>query len=55
MNDLPQGERAEIAHMEDVNRHPTGPTEPDEMEVLGSLYQYDEKTGTFSSHVGDDD
>lgn len=46
---------AESAHMEDVNRLPTGPTEPDEMEVLNSLYEYDEETGTFNSFVGDDD
>lgn len=47
--------RAESEHMDAVNVHPTGPTEPDEMEVLDSLYEYDEETGTFVSHVGDDD
>lgn len=26
---------------------PTGPTEPDEMEVLKAHYDYDEATGTF--------
>lgn len=46
---------AESAHMDEVNRHPTGPTESDEMEVLNSLYEYDEETGTFKSFVGDDD
>jgi hypothetical protein len=39
--------------MQEVDRVPWGPTEPDEMAVLGKLYGYDPATGTFSSHVGD--
>lgn len=41
------------AQMNEVDRVPWGPTEPDEMAVLGKLYGYDHETGTFSSHVGD--
>jgi hypothetical protein len=41
------------AQMSEVDRHDWGPTEPDEMAVLGKLYGYDPVTGTFSSHVGD--
>lgn len=41
--------------MEDVNTVPNGPTEPDEFEVLNTLYLYNDRTGAFMSHVGDDD
>jgi hypothetical protein len=40
--------------MANVNVHPNGPTDPDEMEKLASRYPYDEKSGTFSLTVGDD-
>lgn len=46
------GER-ELSHMGDVDTHEWGPTEPDEMAVLGKLYAYDESTGLFHFQVGD--
>jgi hypothetical protein len=33
--------------IDQVNVHPNGPTQDDEMEVLGSLYLYDSKLGVF--------
>lgn len=48
-------ESAESVHMDQVDRVEWGPTEADEMEVLSALYEYDEETGTFLSHVGDED
>lgn len=41
--------------MDQVDTEEWGPTEPDEMATLGRFYPYDETSGTFSSHVGDDD
>lgn len=38
-----------------VNVHPTGPTEDDEMEVLGSLYAYDSKLGVFHASLFEED
>jgi hypothetical protein len=43
----------EASLMDGVDRHPWGPTEPDELAVLDRLYGYDVRTGTYTSHVGD--
>ena len=40
-------------HMDDVDRHEWGPTEPDEMAVLSRLYAYDAVSGTFGFLIGD--
>lgn len=45
--------RAQSPHMDNVDRHEWGPTEPDEMAVLGKLYAYDEPSGLFSYQIGD--
>lgn len=41
--------------MDQVDREPWDATEPDEMEVLKANLPYDELSGTFSVHVGDDE
>jgi hypothetical protein len=45
----------ESGRMDEVNAHPNGPTEPDEMEVLAQHFAYDESVGTFHGWIGDDD
>lgn len=45
---------AESAHMGDVDMTPYGPSEPDEMEVLKEHMHYDDESGTFVMHFGDD-
>jgi hypothetical protein len=45
---------SESAHMDQVDRVPYGPTEPDEAAVLGKYLPYDPETGTYSVVVGDD-
>ena len=39
--------------MDKVDRHEWGPTEPDEMAVLGKLFAYNPITGLFSYQMGD--
>lgn len=43
----------ELAHMDEVDRVPWEATEPDEKAILDKLYEYNERTGTYHSHVGD--
>jgi len=46
-NEPEEVEGPEQDHINEVNVHPTGPTEADEMVVLSSLYSYDSKLGVF--------
>lgn len=54
-NEPEEVEGPEQDHINEVNVHPTGPTEADEMEVLASLYAYDSKLGVFHASLFDDD
>lgn len=40
---------------DNVNKHDTGPSERDEMEILRALYKYDEGIGIFYESKFDDD
>lgn len=40
--------------MDQVDRVPYGPTEPDEAAILDKYLSYDDETGTYSVVVGDD-
>jgi hypothetical protein len=39
--------------MGNVDTHEWGPTEPDELAVLGARFPYDESTGLYHFQMGD--
>ena len=49
----PAPSERELAQMGNVDTHEWGPTEPDELAVLGARFPYDESTGLFHFQMGD--